>query len=192
MTAPRRMTYSRAHPRSRGEHTSTARPPRTYAGSSPLARGTRGVVGRCHRRRGLIPARAGNTNDREGHRRCRGGSSPLARGTRGLFDKERAAFGLIPARAGNTFPDASVFDKVRAHPRSRGEHIPGGQPGGVFWGSSPLARGPLALFLRGAAGFGLIPARAGNTRSPAALSRSYSAHPRSRGEHRKYHFPLAR
>ena len=61
VTAPRRMTCSRAHPRSRGEHTGAPSAARRALGSSPLARGTRlaavfdcGLVG-------LIPARAGNT-----------------------------------------------------------------------------------------------------------------------------------
>ena len=163
MTAPRRMTYSRAHPRSRGEHTSTARPPRTYAGSSPLARGTRGVVGRCHRRRGLIPARAGNTNDREGHRRCRGG--------------------LIPARAGNTWTVRQGTCRLWAHPRSRGEHLLRLRSRSIIGGSSPLARETLTDTSHPLRPSGLIPARAGNTSDSANCERRRRAHPRSRGEH---------
>ena len=50
-----------AHPRSRGEHMYAGHPPVVWAGSSPLARGTRkaGGQGLLHHR--LIPARAGNT-----------------------------------------------------------------------------------------------------------------------------------
>ena len=90
-----------AHPRSRGEHSSTEVPSSRTSGSSPLARGTLcgDVCEICESR--LIPARAGNTLwNTSGHRlstahpRSRGehagavaaaialaGSSPLARGT---------------------------------------------------------------------------------------------------------------
>ena len=92
-----------AHPRSREEHSSTARISKPPPGSSPLARGTRHSRTTARVSPGLIPARAGNTNPasaRKGHGgahpRSRGehaadrrhrpanqGSSPLARGTRG-------------------------------------------------------------------------------------------------------------
>ncbi len=92
--------------------------------------------------KGLIPARAGNTETnntgyprRRAHPRSRGehlarsslvrallGSSPLARGTHYPRRGGRAGSGLIPARAGNTHcPDARRC-RPWAHPRSRGEH----------------------------------------------------------------------
>ena len=90
-----------AHPRSREEHSSTARISKPPPGSSPLARGTRHSRTTARVSPGLIPARAGNTErtrptpTRVGaHPRSRGehlsalmatggfgGSSPLARGT---------------------------------------------------------------------------------------------------------------
>ena len=51
-------------------------------------------------------------------------------------------------------------------------------------GSSPLARGTLGFPCVGIGHDGLIPARAGNTASPHAISSFVGAHPRSRGEHR--------
>ena len=115
---------------------------------------------------------------------CRAlGSSPLARGTRGGVMRWRDTVGLIPARAGNTcffFRRDSIF---RAHPRSRGEHLPAGQEALAREGSSPLARGTLKrVAAEGLAG-GLIPARAGNTLSAVGFAVHYGAHPRSRGEH---------
>ena len=50
-------------------------------------------------------------------------------------------------------------------------------------GSSPLARGTLAVVLRGTVNLGLIPARAGNTNVYTLQIDTMRAHPRSRGEH---------
>ena len=175
--------YRRAHPRSRGEHSLDGVPVNGYSGSSPLARGTPDSRTHHGRAAGLIPARAGNTDQWKiseihggAHPRSRGehgggknrtvilkGSSPLARGTLGHALDSRYSVGLIPARAGNT----TVFDVYsqndRAHPRSRGEHPRTGFAVAFRAGSSPLARGtPKTAFSCTQAG-GLIPARAGNT-----------------------------
>ena len=111
-----------AHPRSRGEHFLACRFLGSLAGSSPLARGTRGTGFFYPLRGRLIPARAGNTifysssgNRFWAHPRSRGehtparagdgvstGSSPLARGTLAQCARYRMPVGLIPARAGNT------------------------------------------------------------------------------------------
>ena len=71
-----------------------------------------------------------------------------------------------------------------AHPRSRGEHgsFPIITP--TLVGSSPLARGALALHDQPPAREGLIPARAGSTAWTLRWSAVAWAHPRSRGEHR--------
>ena len=52
----------RAHPRSRGEHSSEPLTARTSQGSSPLARGTLRAANMGKNVIGLIPARAGNTS----------------------------------------------------------------------------------------------------------------------------------
>ena len=135
--------YRRAHPRSRGEHVRRISSARVCLGSSPLARGTPGMP-RCQSpRRGLIPARAGNTSiyviyagSLWAHPRSRGehqpltvyvytrpGSSPLARGTPPPRVMGGASNGLIPARAGNTSRRTAHRASGWAHPRSRGEHF---------------------------------------------------------------------
>ena len=173
-------------------------------GSSPLARGTRLHIERHALGHGLIPARAGNTPlcvrwacPSWAHPRSRGehtsaaagsspvrGSSPLARGTLlTIFDGLKAV-GLIPARAGNTRSFTDSLSLRRAHPRSRGEHRRKSPIPPHKLGSSPLARGTRTQELPVVTVAGLIPARAGNTRSSHGHHRVDGAHPRSRGEHR--------
>ena len=152
-----------AHPRSRGEHLTTSENGRQKMGSSPLARGTP-----------LVPA-AGFAPG--------GGSSPLARGTHRIRSAAGALRGLIPARAGNTRVRAVRIGVHRAHPRSRGEHATSPAARMFAAGSSPLARGTLAILTRHDQPDGLIPARAGNTARYGPKFIRYGAHPRSRGEH---------
>ena len=144
-TQPAPMSSARqaVHPRSRGEHTASARVAGAFSGSSPLARGTRAgghVEPRLDR---FIPARAGNTQGRPSpagrrpvHPRSRGehvaspsptswirGSSPLARGTRYKEPRMHARGRFIPARAGNTASTSAGPRRSAVHPRSRGEHM---------------------------------------------------------------------
>ena len=132
-----------AHPRSRGEHKGSDLGPGGAAGSSPLARGTQSLLRESTGPPRLIPARAGNTDERyryvgifSAHPRSRGehfislflghvlaGSSPLARGTQQQRNQCPTTTRLIPARAGNTGPSRSCADGCPAHPRSRGEHL---------------------------------------------------------------------
>ena len=184
-TRPPKLPRSahRAHPRSRGEHTSWPATLTPAGGSSPLARGTHTSSAGFPDSDGLIPARAGNTRGRlpgwsarGAHPRSRGehpgasrpslvdeGSSPLARGTPLIRLSQVQIAGLIPARAGNTCRLYCLPEDARAHPRSRGEHHPHAAIKNGAGGSSPLARGTLSLHRSGCHGTGLIPARAGNT-----------------------------
>ena len=73
--------------------------------------------------------------------------------------------------------------KWRAHPRSRGDHGSHSSIGENLGGSSPLARGPLLSGKPRAATRGLIPARAGTTRTHSGEPETGRAHPRSRGDH---------
>ncbi len=201
----------RAHPRSRGEHLGDKEVAPLHLGLSPLARGTLSDLMEKPAWTGLIPARAGNTHRRMrgatrlwAHPRSRGehhykrhmalfpvGSSPLARGTPLTLWALCQNLGLIPARAGNTLISRGPCRCRRAHPRSRGEHCHV-MPAAVRQkGSSPLARGTRYISWAGPRRYGLIPARAGNTAARLVSWADPGAHPRSRGEHQKYHSLLS-
>ena len=193
---------SAAHPRSRGENASSSWSARSLSGSSPLTRGklSHGWWGAFSLR--LIPAHAGKT-DRAApfwelhgaHPRSRGengpwtdpgprlgGSSPLTRGKRELSRDRLASWRLIPAHAGKTQRARRRHQRLRAHPRSRGENSEDVWRDADVAGSSPLTRGKLPVRDRPPRGRRLIPAHAGKT-SAARSGRDVEwAHPRSRGE----------
>ena len=134
---------------------------------------------------GIIPARAGFTNDKWTQDLCNHGSSPLARGLLVVECQPGQVARIIPARAG--FTPYGEADKCSSwdHPRSRGvyDFITVGDLN--LTGSSPLARG----LLPGTPGFrlvfGIIPARAGFTATLAQVEASGKDHPRSRGVYYK-------
>ena len=111
-------------------------------GSSPRARGTRGVGVYPDWHPRFIPAGAGNTRLNTlprllfpVHPRGRGehveivrdivcavGSSPRARGTRRRTQNFIIMNRFIPAGAGNTIEQVAMGKTVTVHPRGRGEH----------------------------------------------------------------------
>ena len=128
------------HPRSRGVYHNERAFLAEAIGSSPLARGLRGLSVAFRGRRRIIPARAGFTapctrprGRPRDHPRSRGvyehmvplqqaleGSSPLARGLRHHLSVVAAGARIIPARAGFTCPGLDLTDLCADHPRSRG------------------------------------------------------------------------
>ena len=110
-----------------------------------------------------------------------GGSSPLARGLLNLAVVDIPFEGIIPARAGFT-PAQSLWRPAEAdHPRSRGVYFLSASWNLMSAGSSPLARGLLVHEITATASPGIIPARAGFTRSLTRPRSAVSDHPRSRG-----------
>ena len=172
-----------AHPRSRGENLRRRPSCGTQSGSSPLTRGKPLVSEGLHFGKGLIPAHAGKTTRRapldsrpRAHPRSRGenngksdplvrarGSSPLTRGKHPLHRVRRNQRRLIPAHAGKTDVVAQMASTMRAHPRSRGENLPGPRNRPPGRGSSPLTRGKRRHRQPRNPGPGLIPAHAGKT-----------------------------
>ena|GEM_PF-248540 len=194
------------HPRSRGEYSPEQLIRRPVEGSSPLSRGIHSATDQQYIEGGIIPALAGNTPcswpispDRPDHPRSRGeyqgppwdrealeGSSPLSRGILAHNHTDPPVPGIIPALAGNTCSSAASPEQRPDHPRSRGEYNPSILEDWHENGSSPLSRGipitedPITVSPR------IIPALAGNTRSPVWLPRKCRDHPRSRGEYFLY------
>ena len=198
---PRWERKPQDHPRSRGVYSRSSSTSRTGAGSSPLARGLPDVVGLGHLRKGIIPARAGFTSAEPpdhvpfgDHPRSRGvypfrrrtaarraGSSPLARGLLDVVPDHFGLAGIIPARAGFTLRQARHGRRQPDHPRSRGVYSPPHTPFPTRSGSSPLARGLPPSGAVGRPHRGIIPARAGFTRTQRWCRSRRRDHPRSRG-----------
>ena len=133
------------------------------------------------RRRGDHPRSRGVYSRSPWDRTTAQGSSPLARGLRETPFKLLVRERIIPARAGFTLASQSRRRSSRDHPRSRGVyalHQNGHLRSG---GSSPLARGLHHGAVGPARARGIIPARAGFTRSAIFRSRTGRDHPRSRG-----------
>ena len=191
-----------AHPRSRGENGSAASIISVRSGSSPLTRGKLGCPLRTDQGQRLIPAHAGKTRSADvaepkapAHPRSRGenpsadctepnalGSSPLTRGKQGIGLDEVTPKRLIPAHAGKTRRGTTVRDRIRAHPRSRGENPSQTVVFQAAKGSSPLTRGKHLAADPLPDRRGLIPAHAGKTHGCYRAASAHAAHPRSRGE----------
>ena len=169
------------HPRSRGVYPRSGQPGRMSEGSSPLARGLLGGVGRHSRRPGIIPARAGFTLAASRVASPSAGSSPLARGLRAAILIEAVGEGIIPARAGFTPAGDRAVGPVEDHPRSRGVYLHKATEDFVNDGSSPLARGLPRERADRRDPHRIIPARAGFTPSRPAGTPPPGDHPRSRG-----------
>ena len=156
-----KTVIARAHPRSRGENLIPLTNPSISDGSSPLTRGKQPAFLKDLTEIRLIPAHAGKTRclhpwTRTGtaHPRSRGenrtirsppsavsGSSPLTRGKHHHAARGDKEDRLIPAHAGKTPWPPGLRERVRAHPRSRGENPPSARPSSSQVGSSPLTRG---------------------------------------------------
>ena len=166
-------------------------------------RGALDVFGAVPAVPGLIPARAGSTQQRASraslcgaHPRPCGehlqasspwrnilGSSPPVRGAPLWVLRSSTGSGLIPARAGSTVSRAGGEPGSGAHPRPCGEHLTISLSGETMLGSSPPVRGALSEVLLPTRGGGLIPARAGSTLLGVPSFGVVWAHPRPCGEH---------
>ena len=153
------------------------------AGSSPHVRGALRSIMQHHELRGIIPACAGSTAEREGfeppnrdhprmcgeHRRTQSGSrrgqgsSPHVRGALHPSSFFMSRTGIIPACAGSTSLVAWSVFLSRDHPRMCGEHKLHSSIVSEYTGSSPHVRGAQPPCLRYKSSVGIIPACAGST-----------------------------
>ena len=169
------------HPRSRGVYLRKSIQPEIDAGSSPLARGLRGVIPAILGALRIIPARAGFTGHATLEDPGRRGSSPLARGLPRHGGPTETRLRIIPARAG--FTERSIVSGLGGadHPRSRGVYqyeVGDMEPSE---GSSPLARGLRSQSKSPPGRSRIIPARAGFTGRGRCWRGAGRDHPRSRG-----------
>ena len=191
------------HPRSRGEYGMGGHRTRPREGSSPLSRGIPMRVNDSKHHVRIIPALAGNTykggnpnEDAGDHPRSRGeyvqslvpssavpGSSPLSRGIPPPLPLTIAMVRIIPALAGNTCSTCANPRASWDHPRSRGEYDDLLCQRETCEGSSPLSRGIPRTNSSRCTCPRIIPALAGNTRSPGCIRICSRDHPRSRGEY---------
>ena len=110
------------------------------------------------------------------------GSSPRVRGKRVGGRVGAHPHRLIPARAGKTDAVHPALFVRRAHPRACGENRSRTASTRASSGSSPRVRGKRTRAGRGRRPRGLIPARAGKTRTAARTHSPWTAHPRACGE----------
>ena len=196
-----------AHPRTGGEHITTAVGVACFVGSPPHGRGTLQGQRPGGDDVGLTPARAGNTSGwtswaaaSRAHPRTGGehklarplappwsGSPPHGRGTLAATAAAGPCLRLTPARAGNTARLPCSGPLLPAHPRTGGEHVIAPQLVESAMGSPPHGRGTRRAMCRCRTRAGLTPARAGNTTTLPSTSSAWAAHPRTGGEHRSGH-----
>ncbi len=186
-----------------GEHLDAGSEQKPCPGSSPHVRGAllrlliAATIG------GIIPACAGSTQYgspmpskiRDHPRMCgehivklfaqfvHMGSSPHVRGA--LFSPFRgfAFAGIIPACAGSTPWRRTAQPPHRDHPRMCGEHLRKLSAPRYSAGSSPHVRGALRCRFQRLNTLGIIPACAGSTTRPSAMTVPPRDHPRMCGEH---------
>ena len=157
--------------------------------------------GRHHRRRRIIPARAGPTAkasttgsaSADHPRSCgantlslrpatsTGGSSPLVRGQPVVQESHAVQERIIPARAGPTWPQFLHWLTIVDHPRSCGANSVDDAVGHFMSGSSPLVRGQRGRAWPAHHRERIIPARAGPTAAYFCTWPEASDHPRSCG-----------
>ena len=116
------------------------------------------------------------------------GSSPHARGAPcGGFTRASSG-GIIPACAGSTRLPRSAAQRLRDHPRMRGEHNSPGRLHSPHLGSSPHARGARCSVSYAIHHGRIIPACAGSTHRWNFAVGAVRDHPRMRGEHSPLEF----
>ena len=190
------------HPRARGENSGTRWVMCAARGTSPRTRGKLHFFALKFDNGRNIPAHAGKTIPRlqrprapQEHPRARGenprrwgpglrrgGTSPRTRGKPAKRFGHPQRLGNIPAHAGKTSAMASQYEASREHPRARGEN-PNLLAEFLFQpGTSPRTRGKREASAHYQVETGNIPAHAGKTIRSRPCLKSWTEHPRARGE----------
>ena len=174
-------------------------------GSSPRVRGAACDILLHDSHYRIIPARAGSrapspsrTCSGPDHPRACGeqltgrssgltgkGSSPRVRGADLLSPRELHRRRIIPARAGSSLHLRPRAAQEGDHPRACGEQHACKRQCVELVGSSPRVRGAVMVSIMVSAPLGIIPARAGSSRSRWTRSCRRADHPRACGEQHK-------
>ncbi len=189
------------HPRACGANMDAGHSVALKSGSSPRMRGKPRPARRSHRWRRIIPAHAGQTRAGKtagvrstDHPRACGancvssqmnaatcGSSPRMRGKLFRPNYGDGILRIIPAHAGQTVHRGMLSVVPSDHPRACGANRYAFTLHCLARGSSPRMRGKLLDDVELSAHLRIIPAHAGQTRSPPARSSSATDHPRACG-----------
>ena len=191
-----------AHPRAGGENCYFKTGGRMGIGSSPRGRGKHHGAGARDEARGLIPARAGKTQDSP-PTKCPMQAHPRAGGENPKFPTcdaqtrahpraggENVSLHMLHLLYGGSSPRGRgkrravpVYPRaVLAHPRAGGENDRPAELSQLPAGSSPRGRGKRRYAHRARRQRRLIPARAGKTNIAGITGQGTTAHPRAGGE----------
>ena len=191
----------RVYPRACGGTSDRSRSCSMISGLSPRMRGNQGRNRTRRVFQGSIPAHAGEPfSTRRVHlvvrvypRAC-GGTSPLGpmgtegwglsprmRGNRPEVHPGRGCRGSIPAHAGEPWVHETATRFTRVYPRACGGTISSSTPMASSRGLSPRMRGNHDSCLRDGAGFGSIPAHAGEPSAEVPAGRCKRVYPRACG-----------
>ena len=96
-------------------------------------------------------------------RRKKSGSPPLTRGQQTADIVNGLNTGITPAHAGTTITSGRLVQKLRDHPRSRGDNVVRTPRETPYLGSPPLTRGQLRGKVADLEAMGITPAHAGTT-----------------------------
>ena len=165
-----------------GNSNRTAKERELQVGSSPLTRGTHGVIPNSRAIAAVHPRLRGELNIRTADAMAPTGSSPLTRGTLDGRKGDPSLPRFIPAYAGNSQVVLPNITQATVHPRLRGELIKARTILKDRIGSSPLTRGTRISICSVMTLRRFIPAYAGNSVIQALCSTSCAVHPRLRGE----------
>ena len=189
------------HPRECGANRTLSNVLLPTIGSSPRVRGKHRLLVRTHQTRRIIPASAGQTNQRQKFQRQRAdhprecgansyerrtrpnciGSSPRVRGKLVVEIADARGGRIIPASAGQTWLGPPWPRVNPDHPRECGANLVYGTVVRADGGSSPRVRGKLGIHIQVAARRRIIPASAGQTASLISPMVASTDHPRECG-----------
>ena len=198
----RKRAFGRDHPRMRGEKAEQPVYGKADPGSPPHARGKvydepkgcgfQGITPACAGKRSGQrrctagtwdhPRMRGEKTIKNGHCQASQGSPPHARGKVHVRMICACNTGITPACAGKSDCLSVLKERLRDHPRMRGEKCYPSCRAGYTGGSPPHARGKGDAIVDKSIWAGITPACAGKSNDLKFVDQTIRDHPRMRGE----------